>query len=69
LKADGFVNSFVISAFSYSLFIKLNSRLEKSKCHFFFSNIVVSIIYFFLLYFVNYLPSPSPTQVSYDAFF
>ncbi|CAL4942344.1 unnamed protein product [Urochloa decumbens] len=39
LKPDGFVNSFVMSAYCYSLFLKPPSQSEQSKAHYFFANI------------------------------
>ncbi|CAL4994265.1 unnamed protein product [Urochloa decumbens] len=38
-KPDGFVNSFVMSTFCYSLFLKPACQPEESKAHFFFANI------------------------------
>ncbi|CAL4931449.1 unnamed protein product [Urochloa decumbens] len=39
LKPNGFVNSFVMSAYCYSLFLKPPSQSEQSKAHYFFANI------------------------------
>ncbi|CAL4908478.1 unnamed protein product [Urochloa decumbens] len=39
LKPDGFVNSFVMSAFCYNLFLKPAGQPEQSKAHYFFANI------------------------------
>ncbi|CAL4896598.1 unnamed protein product [Urochloa decumbens] len=39
LKPDGFVNSFVMSAYCYSLFLKPPCQSEQSKAHYFFANI------------------------------
>ncbi|CAM0153031.1 unnamed protein product [Urochloa decumbens] len=39
LKPDGFVNSFVMSAYCYSLLLKPPSQSEQSKAHYFFANI------------------------------
>ncbi|CAL4986496.1 unnamed protein product [Urochloa decumbens] len=39
LKPDGFVNSFVMSAYCYSLFLKPPCQPEQSKAHYFFANI------------------------------
>jgi len=49
LKPRGFVNTFVVSCFCYSLFSKPNGHPDFSKRHYFFSNIGVS----FLLSFLN----------------
>ncbi|CAL4980966.1 unnamed protein product [Urochloa decumbens] len=39
LKPDGFVNSFVMFAYCYSLFLKPPCQSEQSKAHYFFANI------------------------------
>ena len=42
LKPGGFVKSFVVSAFCFSLFQKPNGHPDSSKRHYFFPNIAVS---------------------------
>jgi len=49
LKLGGLVNSFVISAFCYSLYINPAIAPDVSKSHYFFANIDV-LIYIFTLY-------------------
>ncbi|CAL4917542.1 unnamed protein product [Urochloa decumbens] len=44
LKPDGFVNSFVISAFCYSLFLQPSGQPDQSKSHYFFANIGTELI-------------------------
>ncbi|CAL5038903.1 unnamed protein product [Urochloa decumbens] len=44
LKPDGFVNSFVMSAYCYSLFLKPPCQSEQSKAHYFFANICAELM-------------------------
>ena len=47
LKPGGFVNTFVVSCFCYSLLSKPNGHLDFSKRHYFFSNMGVSFCWLY----------------------